>query len=252
MFYLPRKMTVAECARRMQMNPMRYERLVMIIRENLRPHLSMQTPATRQPTKLPMDSMPADKSDNELGPHISDVTHWSSWPPGPWWPCAPPTRSTHRCCGRWCWGGRGGRAQWTRSRRRSANSPGWRKMWPRSKMTCPSKETSLINTPVSFCCGGKIVEDQHCSLEHPRSLCSDCLGLTSSLLLILTRRTRRCQSKSVLYDLWLLQHLPNNHRKKSPIIKSLQNDVLEWWKAVKSLLSLLVQFTIQTQVIWEG
>ena len=57
---------VAECARRMQMNPMIYERLVMIIRENLRPHLSMQTPATRQPTKLPMDSMPADKSDHEL------------------------------------------------------------------------------------------------------------------------------------------------------------------------------------------
>ena len=52
-------MTVAEFARRMQMKPMRYERLVMIIRENLRPHLSMQTPATRQPTKLPMDSMPA-------------------------------------------------------------------------------------------------------------------------------------------------------------------------------------------------
>ena len=73
--YLPRKMMVAECARRMQMNPMRYERLVMIIRENLRPHLSMQTPATRQPTKLPMDSMPADKSDNKLSPHIPDVTH---------------------------------------------------------------------------------------------------------------------------------------------------------------------------------
>ena len=72
---LPRKMMVAECARRMQTKPMRYERLVMIIRENLRPHLSMQTPATRQPTKLPIDSMPADKSDHELGPHIPDVTH---------------------------------------------------------------------------------------------------------------------------------------------------------------------------------
>ena len=52
-------MIVAELARRMQMKPMRYERLVMTIRENLRPHLSMQTPASRQPTKLPMDNIPA-------------------------------------------------------------------------------------------------------------------------------------------------------------------------------------------------
>ena len=32
----------------------------MTIRENLRPHLSMLTPASRQPTKLPMDNMPAE------------------------------------------------------------------------------------------------------------------------------------------------------------------------------------------------
>ncbi len=105
-------------------------------------------------------------------------------------------------------------------------------MWPRPKMICPSKESSFLPSPVSFCCGEMIVEDHCCSLEHPRSLRPDCLDLPSSLLLILTHsHSTKHQSQFGLNDLWLLQHLPNNLYNK--VIEKVPT--ISQYKTIKSI-----------------
>ena len=77
-------------------------------------------------------------------------------------------------------------------------------------------------SPVSFCCGERIVEDHCCSLEHPRSLCPDCLDLSSWLLLILTpSHSTQVESIKMSTSEWFMalttsaqQSKFNNHKKK--------------------------------------
>ena len=177
----------AECARRMQIKPMRYERLVMTIRENLRPHLSMQTPASRQPIKLPIDNMPADQGKVRImsSGHQMSLTDPAGLLGGDdhvVTPHAPPVIGVPCDVQE---GGQGGAGEPYHGAVQQT-AQGGAKCGQNLKLFSHLKKASILPSPVSFCCGEMIVEVHCCSLEHPRSLRPDCLDLPSSLLLILT------------------------------------------------------------------